>query len=101
MELKDQLFQANSQNEKLQRTIQVKFKAEVGNLTQEKEKLEDEKRRWQQEAQMQRNKLEALIGKPRDMVAQREDAALYENNRIAELETQIKEQEHREQDLEN
>jgi len=77
----------------------VKFKAEIGQLNQEKEKLEDEKRKWVQEAQSVRNKLEAVIGKPRDMTEQREDANLYEANRIGELEAQLREHERNEESL--
>lgn len=55
-------------------------------MAAEKDKLEDEKRRWHGEAQSLRNKYEVLVGKPRDPVDMREDQNLYRENRIAEME---------------
>lgn len=39
--LKDQLYYLQGNNNKLEKTIQVELKAELGKITREKEKLED------------------------------------------------------------
>ena len=96
--LKDQLFYFQEENHKLERTIQVELRAELGKTVREKDKLEEKYKSVVEENKRLENQVNRLIGKPLDTVSQREEGLLWRERRIQELEHILEEKEREERD---
>mmetsp|Transcript_8723 Transcript_8723/g.8001 ORF Transcript_8723/g.8001 Transcript_8723/m.8001 type:complete len:123 (+) Transcript_8723:117-485(+) len=80
--LKDQIFYLQQENNKLDKTIQVELKMELGRLNQDKEKADDKIKYYQEEVKRLEYQIQRLIGKPMDNIEKREEGELWRENKI-------------------
>ena len=67
--MKDQLYYLQGNNNKLEKTIRVELRAELGKITKEKEKLEEKVKQQDDDKRRLESQIQRMIGKPLDAVA--------------------------------